>query len=190
MIVPLSKNGVAVLTPRDWNLIKNYLNADYKIRGEFLLQTQVRLREAMYLADHPECFRKENAAIFLPKVKDMGKLKCRFKERTILLSPAGVEAVEELYKNNIKFPSYQAMDGAFKRAARDADFDTRYIMTKMLRKSFISWLMACYTMEQAKIAMSAGHTIEIMQAYYITFGFKKTDLDDIKNATYNWGVAI
>jgi len=189
MIVPISKNGVAVLTPREWKLIHNQLNADYKIRGEYLLQTAMRITEARFVADHPECFRKDNGAIFLPMVPGMGKRKCKQKERAVLLSPAGVAAVQSLYATNTKIPTYQTMDLTFKRAAKDADFDIRSITTKMLRKTFLTWLMSCYPERQGMIASSAGHTNDTMQSHYITFGFKKEDVNEMRSEIFKWGEA-
>ena len=189
MIVPISKNGVAVLTPKEWRLIENQLNADYKIRGNYLLHTAMRISEAVYVAEHKDCFRKENGAIFLPMVPGMGKRKCKQKERAVLLSPKGIAAVQMLYDTNTKLPSYQTMDLTFKRAVKEANFDIRTITTKMLRKTFITWLMACNPERQGMIASSAGHTNDTMQDHYITFGFKKDDVNEMRNEILKWGEA-
>jgi integrase len=187
MIIPISKNNVACLTPREWKLIEHHLNADYKIRGDFLLQTAMRISEAMYVAHHPECYRKDNGAIFLPKVEGMGKRKAKQKERAVLLSPTGRIAVELFFQKDVGLPSYQAMEGALKRAAKEADFDIRFITTKMFRKTFITWQMACYPERQGMIASSAGHTNDTMQSHYITYGFKKEDLKEMKEMIAGWG---
>jgi integrase len=189
MIIPLSKNGIAVLTPHEWHLIENQLNADYKIRGDFLLQTAMRISEAYHISQHPECFRKENGAIFLPRVEGLGKKRCKQKERAILLSPKGVKAVGLFYEKDMGFPSYQAMDLSFKRAAKEASFDTRTVTTKMLRKTFITWLMVCHPDRQGMIATSAGHTNDTMQGHYITFGFKKDDVKEMREEIAGWGEA-
>jgi len=192
MIVPITKNGVAVLTPQQWRLLHTHLNADYKIRGEFLLQTQMRIAEAMYVSRHPECFRKDNGAIFLPKVEGdekFGKARCKQKERAVLLSPSGVKAVELFFEVGVKFPSYQAMEPVFKLAAKEADFDTTSITTKMLRKTFGSWLINCYPERRGMIAASAGHTAEVMDAHYISYGFRKEDVKDMRAETAGWGEA-
>ena len=84
MIVPLTKNNVAVLTPAQWHLIENHLNADYKIRGDFLLQTAMRVTECYYVSRHPETFKEDHGAIFLPKVEGeekFGKTRAKQKER-------------------------------------------------------------------------------------------------------------
>ena len=81
------------------------------------------------------------------------------------------------------------MDLTFKRAAKDADFDIRSITTKMLRKTFLTWLMSCYPERQGMIASSAGHTNDTMQSHYITFGFKKEDVNEMRSEIFKWGEA-
>lgn len=192
MIVPLTKNQVAVLTPAQWHLIENKLNGDYKIRGDFLLQTAMRISEAYYVTRHPECFKEDHGAIFLPYIKgdeSFGKPRALQKERAVLLSPKGVKAVNLFFDKNVGLPSYQAMDLAFKRAAKAADFDIRYIKTKMLRKSFLSWGISAFPDLKGKFAASAGHSTETMDAYYLAYGFRKEDQKDMKVELVDWGMA-
>jgi integrase len=192
MIVPLTKNDVAVLTPTQWHLIENQLNGDYKIRGDFLLQTGMRISESYYVMNHPETFRIENGAIFLPEVKGkeaFGKLRCKQKSRAVLLSPRGIGATKLFFEKNVRLPSYQAMDLTFKRAAKEADFDVRYITTKMLRKTFITWLVVSRPELKGMIAASAGHTTETMDAYYLTYGWRKEDRKEMEVEVTGWGGA-
>jgi integrase len=192
MIIPLTKNNVAVLSPLQWHLIEKRLNADYKIRGDFLLQTAMRISEAYYVSRHPECLREENGAIFLPRVEGdekFGKKRCKQKERAVILSPKGVAAVKLFFEKDVGLPSYQAMESAFKIAAREADFDVRFITTKMLRKTYISWLINSYHERRGMIASSAGHTTETMDGYYITYGFRKEDVKEMKDEVVGWGEA-
>jgi integrase len=84
-------------------------------------------------------------------------------------------------------PSYQAMESALKRAAKEADFDTRFITTKMFRKTYITWLMVCFSERQGMIASSSGHTNDTMQSHYITYGFKKEDAKEMKEMIQGWG---
>jgi integrase len=192
MIIPLTKNKVAVLSPYQWHLIEKKLNADYKIRGDFLLHTAMRISEAYYVARHPECFREDHGAIFLPKVEGkekFGKKRAKQKERSVLLSPKGVAAVKLFFEKDVGLPSYQAMEPVFKLAAKEADFDTHYIMTKMLRKTYISWLINSYRERQSMIALSSGHSRETMDRFYITFGFRKEDVNEMKLEVADWGDA-
>jgi hypothetical protein len=190
MIVPLTKNNVAVLTPQQWHILENNLNGDYKIRGDFLLQTAMRISEAYYVSRHLECFKEDHGAIFLPHVngdEQFGKKRCKQKERAVLLSPNGIAATKLFVNKMVGLPSYQAMDPVFKRAAKEADFDIRFITTKMLRKTFISWLINTNPELKGKIAASAGHTTETMDGYYLAYGFKKEDVRDMREEIKGWG---
>ena len=193
MIVPLDitygkgKRHVAVLTPSQWLAIKDKLNDSYKLRFEYLLQTGMRISEARYILEHPDRFREENGAIFLPRVEGMGKDKCKNLSRQIMLSPEGIKIVKEIIEKNIKLLAYQNMEQVFKRAARDADIDTKYITTKCLRKSIVSWLMACYPERQEQIAFSIGHDYNTMRGHYLTYGWRKEDIADMRNYVKEWG---
>jgi integrase len=81
------------------------------------------------------------------------------------------------------------MTPVFKLAAKEADIDPRFIETKMLRKTFISWLINCYPERRSMIAASAGHTAETMDGYYITFGFRREDVKEMREETKGWGEA-
>ena len=192
MIIPLSvtsKTGksVAVLTPKEKNMIWEQLNTTYRIRFDFLIYTAARIVEAKYIAGHPGCFRKENMAIFLPTVPGMGKPRCQVKQRTILLSEKGVAAVEEFFAHKVGFAAYQNMEQAFILAAEKAGFDKSFITTKMARKTFVSWALAVYPDQQSTIAKSAGHDVATMNNYYLAVGWRKDDIKDMKTELTGWG---
>jgi integrase len=192
MIVPLSvtsKTGkrVAVLTPKEKNLIWEHLNPAYKIRGDLLVYTSMRIAEAMHFAKHPEYFRKDNCAIFLPIVPGLGKARCTIKQRTITLSNNGVRAVEEFFNHKVGFAAYQNMESAFILAAKKADFDTSFITTKMLRKTGVSWHMAAFPNQQSQISRMAGHDVKTMNDHYLVDGFRKEDKKDMADELKGWG---
>ncbi len=185
MIVPLSvtsdsgKSVVAVLTPREKNQIWEHLSPVYRMRGNLLLYTAMRIVEAKHFANHPEYFRKENRAIFLPKVPGIGKAKCTIKQRTIILSDNGINAIEEFFSHKVGFAAYQNMEDAFVLAAKKADFDTKFITTKCLRKTAVSWMLAIFPTQQSQISRCVGHDIYTMNDYYLATGFRPTDKKDM-----------
>jgi integrase len=191
MIVPLyvgsGKRVVAVLTPKQKDLIFEKLDFKCQVRFDFLLQTQVRIAEAYYLSKHPECYKKDHGAIFLPKVEEIGKERCTISNRAVILSQLGIAAVDLFYEKNVGFATYQSMEGVLKRAARDADFEIKGITTKMFRKTIISWLMACMPERMSQIQHSAGHNYATMQGHYVTYGFRKEDVKDMKDELKGWG---
>jgi integrase len=195
MIVPLfvsSETGrkVAVLTPREKNLLYEHLNMDYRIRCDFLLYSHVRIAEGYWLIDHPECFREENGAIFLPNVEEIGKKRGTIKNRTIMLNPAGFAAVKKFFKDGVGLPRYQSMEEVLKRAGKDADFDVSYLVPKMWRKTWISWAMTSHPEKMSAIQHSSGHNYATMQGHYITYGFRKEDRKDMEFETADWGNPI
>jgi integrase len=188
MIVPLSvtsKTGkkVAVLTPMIWE----HLSPTYKMRGDLLLYTGMRIVEAFQFAKHPDYFRKENEAIFLPIVPGIGKARCTILQRTILLPERGIVAVEEFFKHKVGFAAYQNMEAAFVLAAAKADFDTSFITTKMFRKTMVSWLMTVYPDRQSQISRCAGHDIKTMNKHYLADGWRKEDKKDMVEELKGWG---
>jgi len=202
MIIPLSvvskKTGrhVAVLTPKENKMIWNELNAIYRMRVDLLLYTGMRIVEAKYFSEHPEWFRKENRAIFLPSVEGLGKKKCTVSRRTIMLCDKGVNAVEEFLSHDVGFPmhtrdgvkhiSYQNMEEAITLAATKAGFDTSYITTKMYRKSIISWMLAIYKDQVSQINTFAGHDVKTMSDHYIAVGWTKPDKQDMVEELKGW----
>jgi integrase len=193
MIVPLSigsgKRNVGVLSPKEFALIFDHLNTEYKIRVNFLLHTHMRIEEARYVTSHPDCYRKDHGTIFLPKVEGLGKKRCTIANRPVILSTPGLEAVDKYFESKVGLSTYQAMEGVLKRAARDADFDSRYFTTKMLRKTMVSWLMACFPERQMQIAVSAGHNYATMRGHYLTYGWRKEDVADMRVYVNSWGEA-
>jgi integrase len=195
MITPLfvstKKRKVAVLTPRESLMIRSKLNRDYQELWDFLLYTRTRIAEAEYIADHPEAFREENRAIFLPNVEGLGKDRCTIKNRAITLCDKGVIAVKQFLENNGKIPTYsdkfgkkhiayQNIEEVIRRAARDADFNLDSICTKMLRKTAISWYFASFPEQETMILMTAGHTATVARGHYITHGFRREDIKDMR----------
>ena len=192
MIVPLSVTSdsgkrVAVLTPREKNLIWEHLSPVYRIRGNLLLYTSMRIREAQHFVSHPDYFRKENAAIFLPIVPGIGKKRCTIKQRTITLSDNGIKSVEEFFEHKVGLAAYQNMEQAFILAAKKADFDTSLITTKMLRKTGVSWHMAVFPNQQSQISRMAGHDIKTMNKHYLVDGWRKEDKKDMGDELKGWG---
>ena len=190
MIVPLSistKNRkVAVLTPHETDLLLDTMTIENKIRANYLLETAMRISEAKYVQQHPECFRKENTTIFLPMVEGMGKVKCTIKNRPIQLSTRGIDAVEKFFAFKATLPSYQAMEQSIKISGKNAGFDASVLTPKMWRKTMVSWLMAVFPERQMQISFSCGHDYNTMRNHYLVYGWRKEDKNDMKERLDGW----
>jgi integrase len=149
----------------------------------------MRISEARWVDTHRECFRKENGIILLPKVMEIGKKRATISNRTVLLSHAGVKAVEDFFEKNVHFPSYQAMETALKLAAKESDIDPKYITSKMYRKTAISLLITCWPEKESIICGSAGHTFVTMRGHYLGAGFRKEDQREARELFDGFGEA-
>ena len=195
MISPITIGGgkgkrqSAILTPAQYHAIESKLNADYKIRSDFLLETGFRLSEARWVDENRNAFKEENMAIFLRRVEDLGKKRCTIDNRAVLLTPKGVRAVKLFFEKNVHLPSYQAMDLVFKRAARDAGIDPTHYSPKSLRKTRITWLMVAYQNRMMQIANSVGHDLTTMQGHYLGSGWRLEDKKEMIKEVEGWSGA-
>ena len=195
MIVPITIGGgkgkrqSAVLTPAQYHMVESKMNADYKIRSNFLLETGLRLAEARWVDKNRNAFKEENMAIFLPRVEGLGKARCTIENRAVLLSPKGVQAVKLFFEKDVHLPSYQAMDLVFKRAARDAGIDPTFFSPKSLRKCHVTWHMVAFQNRMMQIALSVGHDLITMQGHYLASGWRKDDQKEMIKETEGWSGA-
>jgi integrase len=192
MIKPLyvytsDERATAVLSPTEWNDLRKHLNDKYRVIGDFLLHSGVRIAEGYRIVEEPELFRRKNHAIFLPAEEGSGKRTCKFRNRSVILSDKGVDAVEKFLMSGYGLPAYQSMEPVFKRAARDAGIDDTNITTKMFRKTYVSWLMSCYPEKFILIAHSAGHTLNVMLSHYIVGGWTREDIALMREELKGWG---
>ncbi len=73
------------------------------------------------------------------------------------------------------------------RAAINANIELRGITPKMLRKTWVSWLMATYPEDGLRIAASAGHDIRTMQNHYLSLPFSNVERERIRFYVIGWG---
>jgi len=114
--------------------------------------------------------------IQIPKSKTRGKKKCLYTERTVMLSLPGCDAVERYLNSGLKMPHRVSMYEALKNYARWAGISETGITPKMFRKSFVSGLMACFPEQAEYIAVTMGHTAEVMRRNYLVVGFPADEL--------------
>ena len=117
-----------------------------------------------------------------------GKKRCQFIERTVMLSLPGCDALERYFQSGIPCIERHTMNWSLKYYAGKAGIGTDGISVKMFRKTFVSWLMACYPEQVAVIAATMGHTINVMQRHYLALGFPTEELRKMRD-TYlvEWG---
>lgn len=179
-----------ILTPSDYLKFREHLNPMYKMVADVLLNTGMRVEEFWDFLKHPEWYHASSRVIDLPK-GSIKKVKSIYKERTIMLTKEGCLAVETLLSvvssTGVKRVTRFAMRDAFKRAASKG-IGADYVNPKMLRKTLVSWLVACEKRDLL-VSASMGHSLETMKHHYLGLGFEKKDLEDMRLFLQGWGEA-
>ena len=185
---PIVKHGARILRPWEWVLIRDCLKPGTQIVCDVSLNTAMRSTELSCFLQHPEWYTERRKAIELPKEAILKTT--TFDERTILLSNAGVDAVNTLFSVSAKARKEidrSNMRKELKAATEEAKLSTLGICPKMMRKTMISYLMATIPEKEPYILMSAGHGKDVQQRHYLAAGFERRDLEDMKKFLKGWG---
>ena len=191
MTCEVTKNGTCVFLPREVDRILTIVNPTYRAIFEGLLHSQMRIEEFRWFVGHPEAYKASRRCISLPK-EAIRKTETLFKERDVILSVRGCQAIEHLISMHLKpkdFPSRQAMNVYLNKRAIEAGIGDEGVCPKAFRKSVISWLIAIYPEKHAWINSSAGHTSDIQLRHYMGIAFNRGDLDDMRTWLKGWGEA-
>jgi integrase len=192
-IKAIVKEGTRILTPKEYEKLKEKLNPEYIAICDVLLHTGMRMPELRRFMDHYDWYDPRRRCIEL-STEAIRKKKTVYKTRQINLTIGGCKAVEhlhKLYKDNLNIPSRQAMIGTLSRAAIEANIPEldKGICPKMFRKMLVSYLMKCYPDRMFEIAANMGHTLEVMRTNYTNLSFVGEDIDDMKKFLKGWGMA-
>lgn len=203
------KQHTRILTPTEYEKLRSAIIAS--TRSEDAPETQqlpyyAVLCDALLLSGmrpvefsrfKPDWYKASRRVIKLPAEACM-KAKCKYKERTVMLSIPGCDAFDRL--TTLKYPrkgkeyfAWQiipcriSMREALIRYAALAGIGTEGITPKMFRKTLVSWLMACYPERSIYIQASMGHTADIIANNYIGLGFTKEEKGSMKKE-YLYGI--
>lgn len=191
-IKAIVKEGTRILTPKEYEELKENLNPDYIAICDVLLHTGMRMPEFIKFSKHPEWYDAHRRCIELP-TEAIRKKKTVYKTRQINLTVSGCDAVKHFQKmvgDNLHIPTRQAMIGTLSRAAIEANLPEgdKGICPKMFRKMLVSYLMKCYPERMFEIAANMGHTLDVMRINYTNLSFAHDDLEDIKKFLKGWGM--
>lgn len=193
VVKAIVKNGIRVLTPREYSKLREHLSPNYVAMCDVMLHTGMRLTEFVKFAEHPEWYDAHRRCIELT-AEAIKKKKTVYTTRQINLTKDGCDAVkhfQKMMKDNMKIPPRQSMLGVLCRAAVEAGLpegDTG-ICPKMFRKTLVSWLMKTMPEKMFEIAGNMGHTFKVMQTNYTNLSFAKDDQEDMKRFLKGWGEA-
>jgi len=181
-----------IMKPSEYKLLRNEMNPRHQLILDGLLYTGMRVEEFWRFMNNPEWFKPARRVIDLPKGSIL-KVKAKQKERTVMLSFRGTQAIERLVegikKGEVKAITRIAFNRALHRGAEKAGIGKTGITSKMMRKTLISWLMA--TLEDQKahllIAVSSGHDLNTLATHYLGLGFPRNEMDAMKEHIVGWG---
>lgn len=151
----------------------------------------------MRFLENIDWYKPTRRAIDLPK-GSMLKQKAKQAERTVLLSNAGVQAIETLLSYRKENPdglrpiSRQAWSETLLRAASKAVAAGELashtgIAPKMTRKTWSSWLLVAHPHREGSISLSMGHDIRTMLRHYAGLGWPADAREQIRHYTAGWG---
>jgi len=194
---PIIKQDTRVLYPEEYRAIRSHLSFQHQLLLDGLLFTGMRGVEYSRFLEHPDWYKPTRRAIDLPKGSVMKK-KVKQAERTVLLSNAGVQAVETLLSYRRQNPddlrpvSRQSWSETLLRAAMKAVTEGRLasiegIAPKMTRKTWSSWLLTTHSHREGSISLSMGHDIRTMLKHYAGLGWPPQAIQEIKSYTAGWG---
>jgi len=197
---PIIKQDTQILTPDLWYRMREHLGTNYQLICDFLLNTGMRVEEFWEFTTHTyqddesryanHWFSASRMCIDIPECA-IGKARCTIKQRTVLLSPEGVRAVETLIAANgsIKHIDRSNFRKVLIEAAANAGISKEGIKPKMFRKILVSWLVATSPEKDKYILYSIGHSQEIQHRHYLAMGFTRKDVDDMRKFLSGWGAA-
>lgn len=185
------KENTRILTPKEYEKLKEKLSPNYVCICDALLHTGMRMPELIKFSQHPEWYDAHRRCIELPTTA-IRKKKTVYKTRQVNLNVEGCNCVkhfQRMIKDNMNIPTRQAMIGVLSRAAIEAGLPEgdKGICPKMFRKMLVSYLMKCYPERMFEIAANMGHTLEVMRINYTNLSFAREDTDDIRKFLKGWG---
>ena len=196
MVSALSCNGSRVLTPGEAAAIRRAISKpSNRALFDLMIYTGLRLEEVRQLIENPDIFDEDRRLLVIKS----GKAKARQKERNVILSDTGVQAVRAFLKSP-KMPStssaWQVNLIRWCRAAGLSPLTSRAgqggneygITVRTSRKSWESWLLTAYPDRAAWISLSQGHTESTALGHYLNISFTDREREDILNEVTGWRV--
>lgn len=179
----ITRSHTRILTPSEYAKLREQMNTKYQIVSDALLMTGLRTVEFWRMK--PEWYRAARRVLELP-IGACLKKKCQWKQRTVYLSLPACDAIEDFLRHNYKPLKENSMRDAYIRYADKAGIGSIGITTKMFRKTWVSWLVACYPERALEISGSMGHNLEVMRKNYLGLGFTPEEKEKMKVYLTGW----
>jgi len=189
-LTDIIKERAQILSPKEYEAIREQMNPNHRLIFDGMLFTGMRVEEFWRFVRNPMWFHPDRQFVELPHGAIL-KVAAKQKERTVLLSNIGTRAIRDLVsaiaRGEIKVISKVGWNQDLKRAAGKAGVNSRGVMAKMARKTWVSWLMAVFPSDGLRIYSSSGLNISIMQRHYLSLPFSNEEREQIKMYVTGWG---
>jgi integrase len=166
--------------------MREHLNPAYRSICDSVLDSHMRGTEFRWFMAHPQAYKASRRCISLTK-EATKKVQIVRKERDIILTIRGCEAIENFIRNRYYVATRSGVREALILAATKAGIGTEGITPKMFRKTYLSWLVVTHPELYFKIAMSAGHTVDVLQNHYAGIAFQREDVTAMREYVKGWG---
>lgn len=181
------KSECCVLMPREYAKLRDIMKPMYLIHCDALLHTGMRITEYEIFLRHLEWYKPSRRCIDLPKLA-IRKKRTLYKERSVILSLKGCDAIQHLIDLNVKgMPTRQSFNAYLHDIADKSGLGDQNICEKMFRKTIISWLVSVFPEKQMYINHSAGHTRDVQLNDYLGVQFRREDVEDMRVQLKGWG---
>lgn len=203
--------GIRVLRPSEWERLRHAMITDdqrqivadalasgdtakanhiqrYQIVCDALLFTGMRIVELKGMKR--DWFRPARRVVVIPK-SAIKKKRTLYTERTVMLSLPGCDAVERYLSADLPWiTNPNGFRTSLIRYSLKAGISTAGITTKMFRKTWVSWLMACYPERELYISASMGHDAATMRNHYLALGWERSEVEKMRQYIDGWGVLV
>ena len=180
----LIREKTRILRPCEYKKLHNAVpKKDYKTMLNALLHSGMRYVEMQRFQKNPEWFDGE--FIHLPQ-EAIYKQKRKQAERDIILNPLGKNVISYFVDIKTKLPCWQTWKENLRRWALMGGINPVGIGVKTTRKTWESWLLACYPNRITEITLSQGHTTVTSIKHYLNVAFTREDKRDMKDYIEGW----
>ncbi len=146
------------------------------------LLTGARYEEARWIQKNPKCFDKEGRNVRI----ETQKVKVKEKVRYTRLSNAAMAEIGHFFNVDRFLPTMACWDKKLKRWANLAGITDEGVSSRMMRKTYESWLSFYFPMRRYEILESQGHNEATALKYYIKIPFIESDKIQMKEFVEGW----
>lgn len=151
---------------------------------KFCLLSGARFEENRWIQAHPECFDKEGRNV---KIRTK-KVKVEEKERHIRLSNMAINEIGHFFNVDKRLPTLAAWDKKLRKLAELAGLDegSKGVSSRMMRKTYESWLFYYFKGSDMAILGSQGHNETTALKHYAKIPFIEKDRELMKEFVEGW----